>query len=179
MRKYLTLALLGFAALLVLSAATTDVAAQGLKVGWVNDQKIQVAYPDWARAEEQLRIEIKAWEDEAIEMQQTLQDLVSEYEKQKLILSEEKRAEREATIITKKENLDAYTRTTFGPGGKAEKRQESLMIPLVNKVTRAIEMFSEAEGYDVIFTNESGLGYINPSLEVTDQILEYLDKVEE
>jgi len=33
-------------------------------------------------------------------------------------------------------------------------------------------------GYDVIFTLQSGLGYINPSFDVTDKVLEQLENIE-
>jgi len=178
MKKFQSLLLVSFVMLLVLGA-TASTFAQGLKIGWVNDEKIKAGYAAWGRAEDQLRVEAKAWDDEGVSKQTELQDMLDEYNKQKLILSEEKRQEREAAIKVKQDDLDEFTKRIFSPGGQLEKRQEELLMPLIDNVTKAIAQFAEAEGYDVIFTNQSGLGYIKESLDVTDKVLEYLDKLDE
>ena len=153
--------------------------AQGLKIGFIDDEVIKQKYKPWQRAQEQWEIERKAWDDEAVEKQSELQDLVDEYEKQKLILSDEKKQEREAAIRAKKDALDAFTQQIYSPGGTAERKQEQLIMPLLENVSEAIRTLAESEGYDVIFTMQSGIGYIKESYDVTDKVLEYLDKLEE
>lgn len=155
------------------------VQGQGIKMGFVNDEKIKTEYRAWQKAQEQWELEAKAWEDEAITMQEELRELEGEFEKQKLILSEEKKREKEATINVKKENLDAFTRRIFGPGGEAERKQQALLSPLLENVTKAIEAIAEENAYDVIFTLQSGLGYINPDLDLTDKVLNHLENVAE
>jgi outer membrane protein len=153
--------------------------AQAMKIGFINDEKIKESYPEWARAQEQMNIEMKAWDDEAASKQTELDELVQDYDKQKLILSEDKKKEREAAIRAKRDALDAYTRQIYGPNGTAEKKQMDLIGPLLDKVNRAIQLVAEEGGYDVIFTLQSGLGYIKPTYEVTDKVLEQLEKIEE
>ena len=84
---------------LMLSSA--PVQAQNSKIGFINDDLIKESDPEWNRAQEQMNIEIKAWDDEALAKQTELEELAAEYEKQKLILSDEKRREREAAIRAK------------------------------------------------------------------------------
>ena len=179
MRKTQTAVITVLALMVVWSCLTTSVPAQGLRVGFIEDDRIQENYQAWGRAEEQMRIEVKAWEDEAVQMQTDLQDLIAEYDKQKLILSEEKRQEREAAIRVKRDALDNYTKRIFGPGGDAERRQDELIRPLIERVNEAIRQFAETEGYDIIFTGSSALGYVKPSFDVTDKVLEYLDRLED
>lgn len=167
-----------FLALMVFSLAPADTMAQGSKIGFVQDEEIKLKYEAWPRAEEQFNTERNAWNEEAMSMQQELQDLVEEYEKQKLILSEEKRSEREAMIRTKEQALDAFTRTIFGPQGTAERKQAELFNPLLEAVSLAIETVAIEEDFDVIFTMQSGLGYIKPELDVTEKVLEALEKQE-
>ncbi|MCD6250325.1 MAG: OmpH family outer membrane protein [candidate division Zixibacteria bacterium] len=152
--------------------------AQGVKIGFINDEQIKESYPEWVRAQEQMEIEMKAWDDEATTKQAELEELVTEYEKQKLILSDEKKREREAAIRAKKEGLDAYTRQVYGPGGTAERKQMDLISPLLERVNNAIQLVAEENGFDVIFTLQSGLGYIKPTLDVTDKVLNKLEKLE-
>lgn len=178
MKRLQSVLLISLVTVMLLGLAATA-SAQGLKVGWVNDEKIKAGYAAWGRAEEQIRIEAKAWDDEGVTKQTELQDMLAEYDKQKMILSEPKRQEREAAIRVKRDDLDEFTKRIFSPGGALERRQEELLMPLIDNVTKAISQFAEAEGYDVIFTNQSGLGYIKESLDVTDKVLEYLEKLDE
>ncbi len=159
-------------------SAIGSVSAQGLKMGFVNDERIKVEYKAWQKAQDDWELEAKAWEDEAVQMQQDLQDLVDEFEKQKLILSEEKKKEKEAAINVKTDALDNYTRRIFGPNGEAERKQAQLLQPLLEKVTQSIEAVAIEQNYDVIFTLQSGLGYIKESYDLTDKVLEYLDNLE-
>jgi len=171
------LLLAGFALALVLAAGQTG-QAQALKIGFIDDDKIKENYPAWLRAQEQWEVERKAWEDEASVKQTELQEMVDEFEKQKLILSEEKKKEREAAIRVKREALDAYTRQVYGPGGTAEQKQMSLIGPLLDRVNQAINMVAEEESYDVVFTMQSGLGYIKPVYDITEKVLEKLETLE-
>ncbi|UCD64121.1 MAG: OmpH family outer membrane protein [Candidatus Zixiibacteriota bacterium] len=163
--------------LLAIAVGTTD--AQGLRIGFVKDDVIQQSYKAWQRAQEELELEFKAWDDEAVAKQQEIEELLEEYDKQKLILSDEKRNEKEAAIRAKREALDAFTRQIYGPGGRAEQKQKTLLEPLLEKANRAIEAVALEGDYDVIFTLQSGLGYIKETYDVTDKVLEYLEKQED
>ncbi|HKK19966.1 MAG TPA: OmpH family outer membrane protein [candidate division Zixibacteria bacterium] len=173
--------ILPFAVVLGLLFAFTGakVSAQALKIGFVKDDRIKSEYKEWQRAQEQWEVESKAWDDEAQSKQDELQQLMDDYDKQRLILSEDKKKEREAAIRTKQEALDAYTKQIYGPGGTAEKKQQMLLQPLLDKVSKAIEAVAEKENYDVIFTLQSGLGYIKPSYDVTDKVLAELENEEQ
>lgn len=164
------------AVMIILSSVTAS--AQATKIGFVNDERIKMEYKAWTKAQENWEIEAKAWEDEAVQKQQDLQDLIDEFEKQKLILSQEKKKEKEAAINVKQNDLDEFTRRIFGPGGQAERKQAQLLQPLLENVTKAIEAVAIQENYDVIFTLQSGLGYIKESYDLTDNVLKYLDENE-
>jgi len=121
---------------------------------------------------------VKAWEQEAITKQEALQELEEEYQRQRLILSEEKKTERETLIREKYSELDAYTKQIFGPGGQAERKEAQLLRPLYEKLMAAIEGVALENDYDVIFTSQSGLGYVKPIYDVTDKVIDYLDSMD-
>lgn len=175
--KKLTTGLLLVGGLLILLSAQAD--AQAMKIGFVRDEQIKESYKPWQRAQEQWEVERQAWDDEAAAKEEELRTLIEDYEKQKLILSEAKRKEREATIRTKQEALDAYTRQIYGPGGSAERTQQQLIVPLLENVTKAIELVAIENNYDVIFTMNSGLGYIKETYDCTDLVIERLETLEE
>ena len=157
---------------------STPVSAQTLKIGFVKDDQIKQGYKAWLKAQEQWEVERKAWDDEAQTKQTELQDLMAEYDKQRLILSEDKKKEKEAAIRVKQEALDAFTKQVYGPGGNAERKQQDLIAPLLENVNKAIEAVAVDGGYDVVFTMQSGLGYIKETYDLTAKVLEQLEKIE-
>jgi outer membrane protein len=178
MRKALVSLVVLFGALTLVPFFSSDAVAQGMKIGFVRDTRIYEEYKGWQKAQDDLNAEARAWEEEAVAKQDALRELQEEYERQKLILSDEKRREKEATITTKEEDLDAFTRRIYGPGGTAEQRQMALMQPVIDRITEAIEAIAVEGDYDVIFTAQSGLGYIKESYDITDKVLEYLEENE-
>jgi hypothetical protein len=57
MRSFLNLmlALLAFVPMIFVASDTAQ--AQGVKMGFINDEKIKTAYPEWGRAQEQSRFQ--------------------------------------------------------------------------------------------------------------------------
>lgn len=169
------------AALLVAVAVSLMIApvvsAQGMKLGYVKEDRIQLEYKAWQRAQEDWNIEYKAWEDEALEKQQELQEIEEEFEKQKLILSDNKKREREAVISAKKDALDAYTRTVFGPNGLAERKNQELLRPILDNIQTAIEAVAIDGNYDLILTLQS-VAYVKENYDVTDEVLTRLEDLE-
>ena len=92
-----------------------------------------------------------------------------------MILSDDKKREREAAINAKKDALDAFTRQIYGPNGQAERRQAKLLEPLLESVNKAIEAVAIEGNYDVVFTLQSGLAYIKEEFDVTDKVIKYLE----
>ncbi len=178
MNTFKKLILIAICTFVIFSIIGEAVSAQILNMGYVRDDRIRTEYKAFQRAQDQFDLEARAWDDEAQNKQQELQDLVDEYEKQKLILSEDKRKEKEALIRTKQEALDAFTRQIYGPGGTAERKNSNLLQPIIDQINLAIETVALENNYDVIF-NVSGLAYIKPDYDVTDKILEHLGKEEE
>jgi len=144
------------------------------KLGFIDSEKIQLNYKEWTKAQEQFNTEMKAWQDQAAQMETELKTMLDEYDKQKLILSAEKKAEKEAALNAKEQALQAYTRDISGPGGRAEKRMQELSKPLYEKIQAAIEKLAIAENYDFVF-NSAGLAYAKKELDVTDKVIEILE----
>lgn len=174
-KKWLSIAFFGA---IISFVFTGDVSAQELKIGFVKDSVIIVQYPAWQKAQEEWDVEKNAWDEEALAKQEELVELEEEYVKQKLILSEEKKKERQAAINAKRDALDAYTRQVFGPDGTAERKYAQLVQPLVQNIQKAIEAVAIEGDYDVIFTLQS-IGYIRDEYDITDKVLKYLEELEE
>ncbi len=174
--KALTLGQALIMAVIVFAGATifsSEAEAQSVKIGYLDDQKVLQNYDAWNKAKEQFETEMKAWEDEANRMMQNfIQDSV-EFEKQKLILSKERRTERMAEISAKRSAVDAFTKDIFGQNGQADRKNTTLTKPLLDNMMAAVRTVAAEGNYDVIF-NSSALAYINPAFDITDKIIEAL-----
>nr|MBN2277889.1 OmpH family outer membrane protein [candidate division Zixibacteria bacterium] len=166
--------LTGLAVLLIMALSTPGQAQIG-KVGYIDSDRIFAEYKDWAKAQEEFNTLYKAWDDEAKEMQKAYEDMTTEYEKQQLILSPDKKKEREAAIEAKRQSLDAFTRDVFGPSGRAERKQSELVKPLLDKINTAIERVATEGNYDFIF-NSGGLAYAKQDFDITDNVLDILEE---
>jgi len=167
--------LMSASALALILVFALSAGAQVGKFGFVDSEKIFTNYKEWQKAQDDYNAEYKAWDEQGQQMQQELEDLITEYDKQKLILSPEKKKEREAAIDAKRQALDALTKTIFGPSGKAESRNTELVRPLLQKINDAIERVATENNYDFVF-NSSGLAYARQDYDITDKILEALEE---
>ncbi len=148
--------------------------AAAQKFAFVDSEKIKQNYAEWQKAEETFNTEFSAWEEEAAKMETELRQMMQDYEKQRLILSAEKKLEREAAISAKEEALNSFTREISAPGGKAERRMNELVKPLYERIQAAIEKVAIEENFDFIF-NSAGLAYARKELDITDKVIEILE----
>jgi outer membrane protein len=93
-----------------------------------------------------------------------------------LILSPEKKKEREDEIGKVKKEYQQYLAETFGVGGKVEKRNSELSKPILDKVNAAIAEVALENNFDLILDTVTGsVAYGRKSLDVTDRVLEKLN----
>lgn len=169
MSKLLKAVILSIGVLLLVAGT-----ASAQRMAFIDSEKIQTNYKEWGKAQEQFQTEFQAWEEEANQMETALRNLLAEYDKQKLILSADKKLEREAAINAKQQALETFTREISAPGGKAEQRMQQLVKPLYEKITAAIETVAIEENYDFVF-NSAGLAYAKKELDITDKVIEVLE----
>ena len=167
--------LIAVAAMMIFLGIASNGLAQAIKSGYIDSDKIFAQYSEWSKAQEEFNTDYKAWDDQAKELQTQLDDMIEEYDRQKLILSAEKKKEREAAIEAKRQALDAYTNQIFGPNGEAERRNNALIKPLLEKINAAIEQVATEGNYDFIF-NSGGLAYAKKDYDITDKVLDILEE---
>jgi len=160
--------------LFVIAAMFLAGTASAQEMGFIDSERIQAEFKEWSKAQEQFNTEFQAWEEEAAEMEQELREMIDEYEKQKMILSAEKKKEREALITAKEQALSSFTQRISSPGGEAERRMNELVKPLYEKITAAIEQVAIEEDLDFVF-NSNGLAYGKKDLDITDKVIDILE----
>ncbi|MBN1754832.1 OmpH family outer membrane protein [bacterium] len=161
---------------LVLAASLALSLAQDMSIVYINSERLRTEYSAFIDAQNKFDSEVAVWEEEATALEGELIDLQKEYEQQALLLSEDKKKEKQRLIEQKQEEYQNYLSNVFGRGGQAEKRNTELTSPLLDKINTVLEEISLKNGYSVVLDAGSGaIAYADENLDITDLILEKLN----
>jgi outer membrane protein len=99
-----------------------------------------------------------------------------DYEKRKLIMSDQTRAELEAELVKLEQEMTDYREKKFGTNGELFQKQDELMKPVQNKVFNAIQEVAEEEELDFVFDRSGDimLLYAKEQYDITQTVLEKL-----
>lgn len=168
--KYALLAIAG-----VMLLAVTPVYGQA-KIGYVSTEAIMKQLPDAQDAQKQLDALTAGWQEELNKMQQDWKKKYDEYDKKKLIMTDQRRAEAERELRDLDQKMADFRNQKFGQNGELFAKQNELMKPVQDRVFKAIQDVATEDGYDFVLdkSGEILLMYANPKLDLTDKVLEKL-----
>lgn len=147
-----------------------------LKIGYVDSDAIMDKLPDAQDAQQKLDALIKDWQDELNRMEQEWKTKYDDYEKRKLIMSDQTRANTESELVKMEERMNDYRQKRFGTNGELFQKQEELMKPIQNRVFNAIKMVAEDEDLDFVFDRSGDILflYAKEKFDITNLVLEQL-----
>jgi len=147
------------------------------KIRFVNSQRILDEYPAWKDVQKQVDELKKQYEDEFQKKQQEGQALLDEIQNQSLLLSPEKKAEKEGQLQNLQLQLEKFYYEKLGPQGEIFQKNQELSKPIFDKINTIIQKIGEEEGYDFILDNVQGVVlHAKAEWDVTDRVLEELNK---
>jgi outer membrane protein len=124
-----------------------------------------------ADARELLETEIEGWNAHADSLQADI-DAISLDLERTLMMSPERRREREALLEQKESELQQFISSTFGPGGLAERRNEELVTPIVAEINEAVRELGTENDYDLVLDISGGaVVYAEESLDITALVI--------
>ena len=157
----------------------SPISSQEGKIGYVDSMRLRTEFREFGDAQAKFDEDVKAWEDEATQMRGTIDSLKKDLDETALILSEAKRKEKEDSLEVQERQYQKFTNDVFAPGGKAEKRNAELTKPILDKINLVLEKIATEENIIMIFDSVNGnIAYAKKSLDLTDLVLEELDKLE-
>jgi outer membrane protein len=146
------------------------------KIGYVDSQAIMQKLPEGQDAQRQLDALVAQWQGEIKKMQDEWQQKYAEYDKKKLIMSDQTRAEAERELVTLEKKVTDYRNQKFGPNGEMFTKQNELLKPVQDRIFKAIQDVAVEENYDYVL-DKSGqilLLYANDKYDLTPQVLQKL-----
>ena len=165
-------------ALIAFLAAPAMAQAQGqtdLKIGYIDSEEVIKAAPGYTEANEAFNRTATAWRDTLDTKRTRLQTLFDDYKKQEVILSPEKKTEKQQEMLTLEQEIQQYFQSKFGQDGEAAARQAELMRPIIERVNDVIDQTRREGSYALIFDlNDGALVAGDPALNITDEVIQRL-----
>lgn len=147
-----------------------------LKIGYVDSDSIMDKFPDAQDARQKLDAFIQDWQTELTKLETSWKNKYDDYEKRKLIMSDQTRAEMESELIKLEQQIGDYREKKFGTNGELFQKQDEIMKPIQNKVFTAIKDVAKDEDFDFIFDRSGDvmLLFAKDEYDVTTLVLEKL-----
>ncbi len=155
---------------------TAGISFSQLKIGYVDSETIMEKLPDAQDAQQKLDGLIQEWQEELTKLETEWQKAYDDYEKRKLIMSDQKRLETEKELVRMEDEISAYRQQKFGVNGELFNKQDELMKPIQNKIFNAIQMIAEDEDFDYVFDRSGDVIflYAKDEHDLTNLVLETL-----
>jgi outer membrane protein len=144
-----------------------------MKIAYFSSEAIMKQLPDAQDAQKQLDQLVADWQQELNKMQDEWKKKFDDYDKRKLIMTEQRRAESERELRDLDQKIVDLRNQKFGQNGELFNKQNELMKPVQDRVFKAVQDVALEEGYDYVF-DKSGdilLMYTNEKYDLTQKIL--------
>jgi len=164
-----------FVVLMLFAFAFQSSIAQS-KIGWINSKTIMDKLPEAQDAQRQIDNLVAQWQSELAKMQNDWQKKFQEYDKKKLILTDQLRAESEKELQELDKKIADFRSKKFGQSGELFTKQNEVIKPIQNKIFKTLQDIAKEDDYDYIF-DKSGdilLMYSNDKYNLTDKVIERL-----
>jgi outer membrane protein len=159
---------------LLFAAGSVQLTHSQTKIGWINSSAIMEKLPEAQDAQRQIDNLVNTWQSELAKMQNDWQKKYEEYDKKKLILTDQLRAESENELHDLDKKIADYRNKKFGQNGELFNKQNELMKPVQNKIYKVVQDIAKEDDYDYIFDKSADiiLMYSKDKYDLTAKVLE-------
>lgn len=147
------------------------------KFGYVDTEFITSKMPEYAKVQQQIDQNTKSWLSEVEKKKEELEKLEKQFKLEELLLTEDLKQQRLATIQTKSKEAKAFENQVFGAEGELFKLKQAAYKSILDQISKAIEKVVRAKRLDFIFDKANDglvLLYTNPIHDYSDYVLEEL-----
>ncbi len=145
---------------------------QQIKIGYIDSNRIMQEYEEVRDAQAKLQKETRRLEVEYTTYVERLDSLNREFDRQRLLLSNEKIREKELEIQSLYQTTQAFQQSKFGQDGELYRFQAQLMAPVLDKVDTAVKKIGAERSYDYIIDAAGGaLVYALPAHDLTTDVM--------
>lgn len=170
MKRILSSAFLGAVAALVLGAAPA--AAQQLKIGFVNSQRVLAEAPAVQQVQQTLQRELTGLRAPLDTLERQLEAGQQQLQQQGATLSEQARQQRQTQL---QQQFAQYQQRAQAAQQQAQRREQELLQPVMRTINDAVEAVRREGGFSfIVDASAGGIVAVDPALDITDQVLRRL-----
>ena len=158
-------------------ACVARVEAQA-KIGYIDADAITTTYKRFQDAQKNAQRYEEELTKEFNKSQNELARLRENFDRQSLLMSEQRKKEEQQNIERKQQELQKFLEDVSGQGGKLQRKTQELLQPIILRVNEAIAMVAKDKGYDFVL-NTAAIAFANEDLDLTQMVLDQLEKEDE
>jgi outer membrane protein len=163
---------LALAGLLLVGSTSVVEAQQTFRVGYIDSQAILMEAPGAREAQEEFERQLDRMGLEVQQMEDELDNLIAEYERQQATLLANVREARENEIMQRNQRFQQRIEEM---DYELAMSRQALLEPIIDEMTRIIEDVRSEGGYAVIFDVQGqSIVAADPTLDLTDEVLRRL-----
>lgn len=152
--------------------------ADSVTIAYIDTDRVMLECQDTQEAQQLFQSEQMNWNQEIEEMDSEIERLNNDYEQKKLILTESGKEEAQQKIMELVQERDQRVSEVFGENGLAMQKNAELLEPILNNLRDVIEQISTEDNIDIVLdASTGGILYAVPRLDITDQVIEEMNKV--
>lgn len=147
------------------------------KVGYIDSKKIIDNMQEAKDAKQKLDNLVTDWQKELGQLQDSLKKIKDDFDKKKLILSDQMKAQVEKEIKDLDASITNFKTQKFGENGEYFQKQTEFMKPVQDRIFKAIETVAKKEDYDYVFDRNSDilLLFVNEKYDLTAKVQKVIE----
>jgi outer membrane protein len=130
--------------------------------------------PEAIDAQKSIDALVAGWEADLQKMQAEWKKKFDDFDKRKLILTDQVRADQERELRELDQSITDFRNKKFGQSGELFQKQGEIMKPIQNKMFHVLEEIAKDDGYDYVFdrSGEILVLYANDKYDLTQRVLQ-------
>lgn len=163
--------------ILFFSIILTSLVLSQTKVGYIDSKKIIDNMQEAKDAKQKLDNLVSEWQKELGQLQDSLKIIKDDFDKKKLILSDQMKTQMEKEIKDIETSISNFKTQKFGENGEYFQKQTDFMKPVQDRIFKAIETVANKEDYDYVFDRNSDLLllFVNEKYDLTAKVQKIIE----
>jgi outer membrane protein len=142
------------------------------RFAYVDSEYILKHMPSMLRSQKQGALS-EQWQKEVDGRFQEIDRLYKAYQADQVLMTPDMKKRREAEIVDKEKVAKDFQRQKFGPDGELSQKSTTLIKPIQDSVSKAVQAVAESENLDMIFDKNSEVMmlYANPRYDKSADVI--------
>jgi outer membrane protein len=142
------------------------------KIGYIDSQRVMAQAPGAQEVRDSLNKAMDGFRQQLQPLQDSLQQLMNEYQQQQSVMTPQRRQQQEDLIRQKQQEFQQRQQALQQ---QAQQKQQDLMKPITDRIQVVLDDIRRQQGFVIIFdAASSGIITADPSLDLTNEVIQRL-----